>query len=66
MNYSLNTFSLPSCLRDRLFHLVHLPVILLVHHHLNNHHLPNGPTTHIVANMITNMSSNIPCNSCTT
>ena len=32
----------------------HLPVVLLVHHHLNdNHHIPNGPTTYIVANMIT-------------
>ena len=68
LNSSFNTFSLPPCLRarDRLFLLVHLPVILLVHHHLNKHQLPAGSTTHIVANMITNTSSNIPCNSCTT
>ena len=39
---------------DHLSHLVHLPVVLLGPHHLNdNHHLPNGPTTYIVTNMIT-------------
>ena len=39
---------------DHLSHLVHLPVVLLVHHHLNdNHHLPNSPTTYIVADIIT-------------
>ena len=39
---------------DHLSHLVHLPVVLLGHHHLNdNHHLPNSPTTYIVADIIT-------------
>ena len=51
---SVRTISLCPLLGDHLFHLVHLPVVLLIHHHLNdNHHLPNGPTTYIVANMIT-------------
>ena len=51
---SVRTISLCPLLGDHLFHLVHLPVVLLVHHHLNdNHHLSNGPTTYIVANMIT-------------
>ena len=52
--YSVRTISLCPLLGDHLFHLVHLPVVLLIHHHLNdNHHLPNGPPTYIVANMIT-------------
>ena len=39
-----STFSLPPLLGDHLSHLVHLPVILFVHHHLNDtHHMPNGP-----------------------
>ena len=51
---SVRTISLCPLLGDHLFHLVHLPVVLLIHHHLNdNHHLSNGPTTYIVANMIT-------------
>ena len=50
---SVRTISFCPLLGDHLFHLVHLPVVLLIHHHLNdNHHLPNGPTTNIVANMI--------------
>ena len=49
--YSFSTLSLCPLLSDHLFHLVHL---LAVHHHLNdNHHHPNGPTTYIVANIIT-------------
>ena len=51
---SVRTISLCPFLGDHLFHLVHLPIVLLIHHHLNdNHHLHNGPTTYIVANMIT-------------
>ena len=39
----VSTFSLCPLLGDHLSHLVHLPVVLLIHHHLNdNHHLPNG------------------------
>ena len=38
---SVRTISLCPLFGDHLFHLVHLPVVLLVHHHLNdNHHLP--------------------------
>ena len=51
---SVRTISLCPLLGDHLFPLVYLPVVLLIHHHLNdNHHLPNGPTTYIVTNMIT-------------
>ena len=51
---SVRTISLCPLLGDHLSHLVHLPVVLLIHHHLNdNHHLPNSSTTYIVADMIT-------------
>ena len=53
---SFSTLSLCPFLGEHLSHLanVHLPVVLLVHHHLNdNHHLPNSPTTYIVADIIT-------------
>ena len=62
---SFSTLSLCPFLGEHLSHLanVHLPVVLLVHHHLNdNHHLPNGPITYIVANMITAPT----CNFCKT
>ena len=53
---SVRTISLCPLLGDHLFHLVHLPVVLLVH--LNDmtiitYPVPNSPTTYIVANMIT-------------
>ena len=36
------------------FSTLYPSVFLLIHHHLNdNYHLTNGPTTYIVANMIT-------------
>ena len=55
----------PTFIADHLSYLMNL--ILLVHHHLNdNHHLPNGPRTYIVANTITYTRFNIPWNSCTT
>ena len=39
---SVRTISLCPLFGDHLFHLVHLPVVLLVHQHLNdNHHLPS-------------------------
>ena len=57
---SVRTISLCPLLGDHLFHLEHLPVVLLIHHHLNdNHHLPNGPTKYTVANM-TIFNSNLP------
>ena len=46
-NFRYSTFNLPLLLGDHPSHLVHLPVIQLVHHHLNDtDHLPNGPTTY--------------------
>ena len=52
--YSIRTISLCPLLGDHPFHLVHPPVVLLIHHHLNdNHHLPDRPITFIVADMIT-------------
>ena len=41
-NTNSSIFSLPPLLEDYLYHLVPLPVILLVHHHLNDHHCPNN------------------------
>ena len=41
-NYWFSIFSLPPLLEDHLYHLVPLPVILLVHHHLNDHYCPNN------------------------
>ena len=41
-NLRFSIFSLPPLLEDHLYHLVPLPVILLVHHHLNDHHCPNN------------------------
>ena len=40
---SVRTISFCPLLGDHLFHLVHLPVVLLAHYHLSdNHHLPNA------------------------
>ena len=45
-------FSLIPPLGDHLSQFVHFPVILLIHHHLNdNNHLPDSPKTYIVANV---------------
>ena len=41
-NTNSSIFSLPPLLEDYLYHLVPLPVILLVHRHLNDHHCPNN------------------------
>ena len=50
---SVRTISLCPLFGDHLFHLVHLPVVLLIHHHLNDMTIITFPTTYIVANMIT-------------
>ena len=41
-NFRFSIFSLPPLLDDQLYHPVSLPVILLVHHHLNDHYCPNN------------------------
>ena len=42
---SVRTISLCPLLGDHFFHLVHIPVVQLIHHHLNDgHHLPIGNT----------------------
>ena len=64
--FQFNTLSLPPLPGNHLSHLVHLPVILFAHHHLNdNRYLPMSQ--HILSPTWSQLtSSNIPCSSCTT
>ena len=66
--FQFSTLSLPPLLGNHLSHLVHLPVILLAHHHLNeNRYLPMHCSNNILSPKWSQLtSSNIPCNSCTT
>ena len=65
--FQFSTLSPPPLPGNHLCHLVHLPVILLAHHHLNdNRYLPMFQQ-HILSPTWSQLtSSNIPCSSCTT